>query len=282
MTWATTPGGRSRRSCRSRSTPSFRSTCSIRTRPRTRPCADRSRTRWRRARWRGDERLDRIDLYTLDDVYGDRGYDEKRSLLTETYGQSLESIRDEIKADERSLALYRGITRFMVEDSLGPGYTGTKSALLRDSRRRAYGVIQRSRTWSNLIDAQIRASVRLSIHPQGCGVAKFGIRLLKIDDGWLTPWHAVAVQKGDRVLLMKRHAAEEIGQLVNVAGRAQPLRCLGAGPATAPAPARGTGRVSRIPTMGRLANTSTGTRPSRPYRTRLTPALNTFPDFSSA
>jgi L-tyrosine isonitrile synthase len=166
-----------------------------------------------------DEGLERIDLYTLDDIYGDRGYDEKRSLLTEVHGQSLESIRDEIKTDERSLALYRGITRFMVEDSLGPGYAGTKSALLRDSRQRAYRVIQRSRAWSNLIDGQIRASVRLSIHPQACGIAKFGIRLLDIDDSWLTPWHAVAVQKGDRVVLMKRHAAEEIGQLVSVAGR---------------------------------------------------------------
>jgi pyoverdine/dityrosine biosynthesis protein Dit1 len=166
-----------------------------------------------------DERLDRIELYTLDDVYADLGYDEKRRLMAETYGQSLESIRNEVKSDERSLALYRGITRFMLEDSLGPAYTGTKSALLRDSRKRAYGVIQRSRAWSHLIDRHIPQSVRLSIHPHDCGTSKFGIRLLDIDDSWLTPWHAVAVQEGDRVVLMKRHAAEEIGHLVAIAGR---------------------------------------------------------------
>jgi L-tyrosine isonitrile synthase len=165
------------------------------------------------------ERLDRIELYTLDDVYGDLGYDEKRRLMSDTYGQSLDSLRAEIKADERSLALYRGITRFMLEDGMGPSYTGTKSALLRDSRKRAYGVIQRSRAWSALIDRQIEHSVRLSIHPQACDTAKFGIRLLNIDDSWLTPWHAVAVQAGDRVVLMKRHAAEKIGRVVTVDGR---------------------------------------------------------------
>jgi len=165
------------------------------------------------------EGLDRIDLYTLDDVYGDLGYDEKRELLSETYGQSLESLRSEVKADERSLALYRGITRFMVEDGMGPTFTGTRSALLRDSRKRAYGVIQRSRAWSTLIDRQIEDSVRLSIHPQACETVKFGIRLLDIGDSWLTPWHAVAVQAGERVVLMKRHAAEEIGRVVTVDGR---------------------------------------------------------------
>jgi pyoverdine/dityrosine biosynthesis protein Dit1 len=165
------------------------------------------------------ERLDRIELYTLDDVYGDLGYDEKRRLMTDTYGQSLESLRAEIKADERSLALYRGITRFMLEDGMGPAFTGTKSALLRDSRKRAYGVIQRSRAWSALIDREIEHSVRLSIHPQACRTSKFGIRLLDIGDSWLTPWHAVAVKAGDRVVLMKRHAAEEIGRVVTVDGQ---------------------------------------------------------------
>ena len=91
--------------------------------------------------------LDRIDLFNLDDVYGDRSYPEKRELMTAEHGQSIESLRAEVKSDERTLALYRGITRFMVEDGLGPVFHGTKSALLRDSRKRAYGVIQRSRAW---------------------------------------------------------------------------------------------------------------------------------------
>jgi len=165
------------------------------------------------------ERLDRLRLFSLDDVYGGLSYDEKRRLLSDVHGQSLASLRAEVKADERSLALYRGITRFLLEDGMGPAFTGTRSALLRDSRRRAYGVIQRSRAWSALIDRHIEPSVRLSIHPQACGTAKFGIRLLDVRDTWLTPWHAVAVRDGDEVVLMKRHAAEEIGRVVTVDGR---------------------------------------------------------------
>lgn len=166
-----------------------------------------------------DEGLDRIGVYTLGDVYGDIGHDTQRALMSSQYATSLQTLRSEVKSDERSLALYRGITRFMVEDAMGGVFNGTKSALLRDSRKRAYGVIQRSRAWSDLVDDRIERSVRLSIHPQACRTAKFGIRLLDIRDSWMTPWHSVAVKSGDRVVLMKRAAAEEIGRLVVVGGR---------------------------------------------------------------
>jgi pyoverdine/dityrosine biosynthesis protein Dit1 len=165
------------------------------------------------------EGLDRIDLFNLDGVYGDRGYDEKRRLLVADHGGSLDELAAEVRADERTLALYRGITRFLLEDGLAPAYTGTKAALLRDSRRRAYGVIQRSRAWSDLIDTHIPRSVRLSIHPQPCGTPKFGIRLLDIDDSWLTPWHAAAVRVGPRVSLMHRTNAEPLARLVLASGR---------------------------------------------------------------
>ncbi|HEU4537072.1 MAG TPA: isocyanide synthase family protein [Polyangiaceae bacterium] len=156
----------------------------------------------------------RISLYNLDDVYGDLGYDEKRARLEAEFGESVESIREEVRTDERALSMYRGMTRFVFEDSLLPTYAGSRSALLRESRRRAYGVILRSRAWSRLIDGQIGRSVRLSIHPQACNTPKFGIRLLDIDDSWLTPWHSVAVRVGSRMTLMKRAEAERVGRLV--------------------------------------------------------------------
>ncbi|MCU0683291.1 MAG: isocyanide synthase family protein [Polyangiaceae bacterium] len=156
----------------------------------------------------------RLEVFNLDDVYGDLGYDEKRARLTAEYATSIDAIRAEVRADERALAMYRGMTRFMFEDALSPAYAGSRAALLRDSRHRAYGVIQRSRAWSDLIDRRLRGSVRLSIHPQACGTPKFGIRLLDIDDSWLTPWHSVAVRAGSRVTLMKRAEAEQVGRLV--------------------------------------------------------------------
>jgi L-tyrosine isonitrile synthase len=165
------------------------------------------------------EGLDRLTIYSLDDAYGDLGWDEKRRRLVAEHSQPLEALRAEVKSDDRTLALYRGITRFMVEDAAVSEFTGTKSALLRDSRQRAYRVIQRSRAWGSLIDQRIERSVRLSIHPQACGTAKFGIRLLAISDSWMTPWHSVAVKYGRRVVLMKRQAADQVGRLVVVDGR---------------------------------------------------------------
>jgi L-tyrosine isonitrile synthase len=165
------------------------------------------------------ENLDRLAIYNLDDVYGPIDYERKRQLMLAEYGQSLESLRAEVKSDDRSLRMYRGITRFMVEDAHGPGLTLTKSALLKEARQQAYRVIQRSRAWSELVDHRIRRSVRLSIHPQACGTPKFGIRLLDIPDSWMTPWHSVAVRYGGRVVLMKRHQADQLGHLVIVDGR---------------------------------------------------------------
>lgn len=163
--------------------------------------------------------LGHIETYNLDNVYGDLGYDEKRARLTEEYGETVEELRAEVKRDDRALALYQGITRFMLEDAMDPSYRGTRAALQRESRERAYGVIQRSRAWSDLIEEQISTSIRLSIHPHACGTAKFGIRLLDIEDNWLTPWHSVTVLIGDRVTLMKRADAEAIGHLVETDGR---------------------------------------------------------------
>jgi len=164
------------------------------------------------------QELTHLELFNLDDVYGDLSYDDKRKLLVSDYGESIEDLRAEVHEDERTLAIYRGMTRFVFEDTLGPDYTGTRSALLRDSRRRAYGVLQRSRAWSQLVDQSVR-SVRLSIHPHACGTPKFGIMLLEAADSWLTPWHSVAVRQGPRVVLKKRAEAEQTARLVTIGGR---------------------------------------------------------------
>jgi len=169
-----------------------------------------------------EEGLSTIELFSLADVYGNIDYPDKRELLTKEYAQSLESLRAEVRTDEATLRLYRGITRFLMEDSYDPSYTGSRRSLLKECRERAYGVIQRSRAWSDLVAEHHKDSVRLSIHPQPCGSEKLGIALLNIDNPWTTPWHSVAVVKpdnADQVTLMKRSDAEQIGRMVFVGGR---------------------------------------------------------------
>ncbi|WFB06108.1 isocyanide synthase family protein [Streptomyces sp. LX-29] len=162
-----------------------------------------------------------LEQFTLDDVYRGAGHQDMRAMLSAGYAPSLEELREEVRAGGAPLSMYRGITRFMLEDLSGPSWTGTRSALQRRCRDLAYQVIQRSRAWGRLLDELFPTAVRLSIHPQPCATDKIGILLADTPDAWLTPWHGVAVETPGGYTLMKRAEAEEAGaQPVYTAGRA--------------------------------------------------------------
>ncbi|WP_338678121.1 isocyanide synthase family protein [Streptomyces sp. SCSIO 30461] len=163
-------------------------------------------------------RLDQLSVFDLRDVLGDLPHAAKRAYVHDRYAPGLDELRNEVRTDEHTLALYRGITRFLVDDTAD--FTGTRSALQRECRRRAYGVIQRSRAWGELIAEHHPDSVRLSIHPQAIGAPKFGIRLLDAPDAWTTPWHSAALHRPDGTWsLMPRARAEQLGHLVHHEGR---------------------------------------------------------------
>jgi pyoverdine/dityrosine biosynthesis protein Dit1 len=165
-----------------------------------------------------EEGASSLEFFSLEDVSGSQTFDEKRSQLSAEFAEPIAYLREQVRHDDKALALYRGITRFLVEDACST-HEGTKSALLRDCRQRAYGVVQRSRAWSNLIAGYYPRSVRLSIHPQPCGSLKFGIALLESTDNWVTPWHSVAVHQPDGMLtLMKRSEAEKVGRVAFLNG----------------------------------------------------------------
>ncbi|MEU8686531.1 isocyanide synthase family protein [Streptomyces sp. NPDC048611] len=162
--------------------------------------------------------LTNLSVFDLRDVLGDLPHDTQRAHLHERYAPTREVLRAEVRADDTTLALYRGITRFLVADTAG--HTGTRSALQRECRQRAYGVIQRSRAWGDLIADHHPRSVRLSIHPQPIGALKFGIRLLDAPDAWTTPWHSAALRRSDGTwTLMPRAKAALLGRLIERDGR---------------------------------------------------------------
>ncbi|MFD3419847.1 L-tyrosine/L-tryptophan isonitrile synthase family protein [Streptomyces decoyicus] len=166
-----------------------------------------------------DEGLTRLDVFDLRQVYGQRlSHDAKRALVHEHHAPDLETLRSLTRSDEPTRRLYQGITRFLFEDTAS--FAGSRSALQRDCRRRAYGVMQRSRAWGELIAGHHPGAFRLSIHPQPRGSAKFGIRLLDTPDVWLTPWHACVLEHPDgRRELLHRAEAERLGRPVFHRGR---------------------------------------------------------------
>lgn len=161
-----------------------------------------------------------LGLFNLDDQYPGYTHPTMRRALMRRYGDDLEALQRQVRAGDEQLALYRGITRFLVEDGDTPDYRGSRAALQRACRERAYRVIQRSQAWGKLVAQRFPDAVRLSIHPQRCGSAKLGIHLVATPDNWLTPWHGTAVDVGGRFLLMKRYQAEALGaELVHAGGR---------------------------------------------------------------
>ena len=172
--------------------------------------------------------LSAISTFNLDDVYSNLDFNLMRDKLMEHYGESLEMLKDAVRKgsktpcsieNEEVNRQYCGITRFLVEDATHPGQSLSRNALQKMCRHRAYVVVQRSRAWSELIAERFPHAVRLSIHPQICGTAKLGIRLMEAES-WMTPWHGVAVHGDESFVLLKRAQAEKLGaQLVYREGR---------------------------------------------------------------
>ncbi|MFI6585323.1 L-tyrosine/L-tryptophan isonitrile synthase family protein [Embleya sp. NPDC050493] len=157
------------------------------------------------------------------DVHGADTHERGRAWLHARHAPGVAQLRAQVRADEDTLRLYRGITRFLFEDAVD--FPGTRSALQRDCRTRAYGVIQRSRAWSGLIAERHPDALRLSIHPQRRGAEKFGIRLLDTPDVWATPWHAAVLHGPDgRPHLLRRADAARLGVLVHRDGRPSHFR----------------------------------------------------------
>ncbi|MCW8452123.1 isocyanide synthase family protein [Legionella quinlivanii] len=160
-----------------------------------------------------------LSTFNLDHCYESLSFKAMRERLMNCYGNSLDNLKQKIRNGAKPLAdaddqeanrMYRGITRFLFEDSLHSGQTKSRSAIQKEARDKAYEVIRRSNAWSELIAERFPHAIRLSIHPQICGSKKLGIRLIA-NERWMTPWHGVAVGTDEGYILLKRSQAEGLG-----------------------------------------------------------------------
>lgn len=161
-----------------------------------------------------------LSLMNLDHVMPGRSFSSMREELVDACSTSIAGLRDEVRVQADLLRLFRGITRFLFEDGREQNEHISNTAWQKQCRVRAYGVIQRSRAWGELIEKIYPRALRLSIHPQTCTSSKLGIHLAPTKDAWLTPWHGVLVFTPTSSFLMKRWEAERLPvQMVNLANR---------------------------------------------------------------
>ncbi|MEV1294300.1 isocyanide synthase family protein [Pseudonocardia sp. NPDC049635] len=164
------------------------------------------------------ERLPGFEFFDLSHAWPGRSHDERRALLDQVWAPSVEQLRRRCRSDPAERALYLGIVRFLVEDAADHGES--RAALQRRSRERAYRVVARSNAWSALVADRFPVGVRLSIHPHPAGATKLGVRLVRADDVWTTPWHSCAVRGRDGVWSLQRaDGARQLGSVVRRAGR---------------------------------------------------------------
>ncbi|GAB3131465.1 hypothetical protein GCM10027289_17690 [Tsukamurella serpentis] len=139
-----------------------------------------------------DEGLANLRTFDLREIWGAGDFESKRARLDSQWAPSLDEVRADVLAGGQSARLLRGMTRFMLADTVD--WKGTKSQLQKSAKSRAYQLIRFSAAWGRILDEHFPDAVRLSIHPQPSRSPKFGIKLIAPDDEvWLTPWHSVLV-----------------------------------------------------------------------------------------
>jgi pyoverdine/dityrosine biosynthesis protein Dit1 len=155
--------------------------------------------------------LSAIGLYSLRDAFGGKTDGEMRDCLVRAYAEPLPSLRARIRSDSDLRRQFNGVHRFLLEDESALRPHVSRNRLSEECKARGQEVIQRSNAWGTLISEMFPGAVRLSIHPQPSHSLKIGFHLVSTRDNWLTPWHGVALELSDGMLLAKRHQAERIG-----------------------------------------------------------------------
>ena len=163
------------------------------------------------------EHLPCFDFFHLGHAYDNLNTNQKRQRLVTDWAMPLNDIRATLLSNESNLQLYRGITRFLIDD-IGFDSDMSKTALQRLCQQRALSVIQRSWAWGDVVAYYYPNAIRLSIHPQPVDSTKFGILLSPASEKWITPWHGVCVLTESSYVMMKQEEAKRIGTLVCVDG----------------------------------------------------------------
>jgi pyoverdine/dityrosine biosynthesis protein Dit1 len=157
--------------------------------------------------------LKHLSTFAMDDLHTDMNGPELRERLVWQYAKSLDEIRFLVINDDDFRNLFNGVHKFMLEDQMGlkENVNLSKNKINKKTKVLTYELLRRSDAWSNLLLDHFDDALRLSIHAYPLTHEKFGVKLVPSSEKWATPWHNVAVKKGDQFELMHLSEAQKIG-----------------------------------------------------------------------
>jgi L-tyrosine isonitrile synthase len=83
-----------------------------------------------------------LDLFGLRDAFGGTDFSKMRRMLEENYSATLEELRESVRTDATTRALFNGIHRFMFEDAVARrGGEAARTKLRTESKEAAYQTI---------------------------------------------------------------------------------------------------------------------------------------------
>lgn len=158
-----------------------------------------------------DFSLHYLKTYCLEDYYSSSSQTSLQQQLVQDFGPAIEALKELVRSDSDTKSMFNGLHRFIKEDMLGLNPDKSKSQICKESKEIAYKVIQRSRSWDNLLADQFKDTLRLSIHPYPLDHHKFGIQLVPSRSRWATPWHNVVLKTAQNFKLVKRSESLDLG-----------------------------------------------------------------------
>ena len=154
-----------------------------------------------------------LSTFAMDDLHKNLNGPELRERLVWQYAKSLDEVRFLVINDDDFRNLFNGVHKFMLEDQMGLEENSnlSKNQINKKTKTLTYELLRRSDAWSNLLLDHFDDALRLSIHSYPLSHEKFGVKLVPSSEKWATPWHNVAVKKGEKFELMHLSEAHKIG-----------------------------------------------------------------------
>lgn len=160
-----------------------------------------------------------MSWYNLENFFSG-SLNDKREKLMNQLAPTQEKLEQEILLNPDTNFLYRGMTRFMMEELADKGFV-SGNQLQKAAKKLTREMMIRNEAWSNLVKTEFGDRIRLSMHPSVNNGAKFSFKLIPGRNTRHSPWHSALLVDGNNhyATLHKKDAIEDGYELVYKDGR---------------------------------------------------------------